>query len=144
MPDLRTPTSPLRQQHHRRNDSDVSVQGLAVMFENLEVKDFKEAQAKYLAALQKQKTKHAVEIKELERKHAIWMSRRELRVEELKDALERSQDTNKEVVPKDSWDAARQDHREAIAKWEKALQQSEEKRKQTEKKAVSYHCDLMA
>jgi hypothetical protein len=108
------------------------------MFENLDVKDFKEAQAKYLVALQKQKTKHATEIKELERKHAVWMSRRELRVEELKDALERAQDTSKEVVPKDSWDAARQDHREAIAKWEKALQHSEEKRKQTEKKAVGY------
>ena len=109
------------------------------MFENLEVKDFKEAQAKYLAAMQKQKNKHDAEIKELERKHAISTSRRDLRVEELKDALEKAQDYSREVVPKESWDAARQDHREAIAKWEKALQQSEEKRKQAEKKAVCCH-----
>jgi hypothetical protein len=42
---------------HRRTDSDVSVQGLAVMFEGLEVKDPREAAQRYKQMLEKEKLK---------------------------------------------------------------------------------------
>ncbi|KAF2736349.1 hypothetical protein EJ04DRAFT_542567 [Polyplosphaeria fusca] len=132
LPDLR-PT-PLRSMSHRRNDSDVSVHGLAAMFENLEVKDFKEAQAKYLNALQKQKTRHAAEMVDLENKHRQALSRYDLRADELKSDLKKAREANENTVSKDTWDKERQDHRAAIAKWDKALKESQEKRLHAESK----------
>lgn len=107
------------------------------MFENLEVKDPKEAQAKYMQAMQRMKTKHASEIKEMERKHSLAIGRYEVRFDELKAEVKRAREASEDTISRDLWDKARQDHREAIAKWEKAMQYSEEKRKQAEKKAVS-------
>ncbi|KAF2120290.1 hypothetical protein BDV96DRAFT_642129 [Lophiotrema nucula] len=130
LPDLR----PLRTLSHRRNDSDVSVHGLAAMFENLEVKDFKEAQSKYLAALQKQKTKHAKEIVDMENRHRLAIGRFEVRCDELKSDLKRAQEVTKDTIDKHVWDKERQDHREALAKWEKALAKENERRKQIEAK----------
>lgn len=132
LPDLRT--SPLRR--HRRNDSDVSVQGLAAMFENLEVKDFKEAQAKYMQALQRQKTKHAAEIRQMEKEHALGMSRRQVRIEELESELDRWKENHGDCKEKAVWDAARKEQREAITKWENAMKDSEEKRLQMHNKIV--------
>ncbi|PVI01226.1 hypothetical protein DM02DRAFT_363542 [Periconia macrospinosa] len=128
LPDLRT--SPLRR--HRRNDSDVSVHGLAAMFENLEVKDFKEAQAKYTQALQKEKTRHAAEIRQMEKDYALGMSRRQIRIEELEALLDQMVQNHKNCIPKDVWDAARKEQRDAISKWEGAMKRVEEKRGQME------------
>ncbi|CAI6336598.1 unnamed protein product [Periconia digitata] len=128
IPDLRT--SPLRR--HRRNDSDVSVHGLAAMFENLEVKDFKEAQAKYTNALQKERTKHASEVRQMEKDYALGMSRRQVRIEELEAQLGHMIQNHKNCISKDVWDAARKEQREAISKWEGAMKRVEEKRGQME------------
>ncbi|KAF1950022.1 hypothetical protein CC80DRAFT_483382 [Byssothecium circinans] len=128
LPDLRT--SPLRR--HRRNDSDISVHGLAAMFENLEVKDFKEAQAKYTQAMQNQKTKHAAEVRQMEKDYALAMSRRQVRIEELQAQLNSMAEIHQGCIPKDVWDAARKEQRDAISKWEGAMKRMEEKRGQME------------
>ncbi|KAL1598791.1 hypothetical protein SLS60_007933 [Paraconiothyrium brasiliense] len=125
LPDLRT--SPLRK--HRRNDSDVSVQGLAAMFENLEVKDFKEAQAKYMVALQKEKTKHAAEITKLERKYQM-MERYRVRVDELEHELKRKAQEHDSCIARETYEKCRKDNRDAIAKWENAFKHVEEQREQ--------------
>ncbi|KAF2642020.1 hypothetical protein P280DRAFT_449438 [Massarina eburnea CBS 473.64] len=122
--------SPLRK--HKRNDSDVSVHGLAAMFENLEVKDFKEAQAKYAQVMQKQKTKHAAEIRQMEKDYALGISRRQIRIEELQAQLHNVSENHEGCMPKDVWDAARKEQRNAIAKWEGAMKRMEEKRGQME------------
>jgi hypothetical protein len=130
--DLRT--SPLRK--HRRNDSDVSVQGLAAMFENLEVKDFKEAQAKYLVALQKERTKHAADMTKMERKYQM-MERYRVRVDELEQELKRKAQEHDGCVPREVYDRYRKDNRDAIAKWEQAFKRVEEQNEQREAKMVS-------
>jgi hypothetical protein len=132
LPDLRT--SPLRK--HRRNDSDISVQGLAAMFENLEVKDFKEAQAKYLVALQKERTKHAADMTKMERKYQM-MERYRVRVDELEQELKRKAQEHDGCVPREVYDRYRKDNRDAIAKWEQAFKRVEEQNEQREAKMVS-------
>ncbi|KAL5373630.1 hypothetical protein DPSP01_012567 [Paraphaeosphaeria sporulosa] len=125
LPDLRT--SPLRK--HRRNDSDVSVQGLAAMFENLDVKDFKEAQAKYMVALQKEKTKHAAEITKMERKIQM-LERYRVRAEELDEEKKRTAKEHDNCVSRDVYEKCRKDQRDAISKWENAFRNKEEEREQ--------------
>jgi hypothetical protein len=125
---------------HRRNDSDVSVHGLAAMFENLEVKDFKEAQTKYLNALNKQKVKYMHEIEEMEKKHIDAIKRYRLSHDEMKGDLKRQQDLCENHVDRDIWDKARQEHREALAKWEAHSRGLEERKKQIEAHAVSIYC----
>ncbi|KAF1976279.1 hypothetical protein BU23DRAFT_456528 [Bimuria novae-zelandiae CBS 107.79] len=131
LPDLRT--SPLRK--HRRNDSDVSVQGLAAMFENLEVKDFKEAQAKYMVALQKEKSKHAAEMTKMERKFQM-MERYKVRVEELEQDMKRMTQEHDGCVSRELYEKSRKDSREAIAKWESAFKRVEEHKEQWDAKIV--------
>ncbi|KAF2194614.1 hypothetical protein K469DRAFT_650524 [Zopfia rhizophila CBS 207.26] len=134
LPDLRT--SPLRSLSHRRKDSDVSVHGLAAMFENLEVKDFKEAQATYMKALQKQKTKHVNEVKDIETKHRQAVGRYEIRLEELNGELKRAKEALKEeTFTREQWDKQRKEHREAEGKWEEAAKHQKEKRTQAEAQA---------
>lgn len=106
------------------------------MFENLEVKDFKEAQAKYVQTLQKERTKHVVEIRQMEKDYALGMTRRQMRIEELETQLDRMTQNHKNCTPKDVWDAARKEQREAIAKWESAMKRVEEKRGQMESHIV--------
>ncbi|ORY16452.1 hypothetical protein BCR34DRAFT_597733 [Clohesyomyces aquaticus] len=121
MPDLRS-ASPLRGLSHRRNDSDISVVGLAAMFENLEVKDFKEAQARYMKAMEKQKIKHAAELKDLEAKQRLADIRYDMRVEELKGELSKVKEALKDTYTKEQWEKLRQQHRKEIDRWEDALQ----------------------
>ncbi|KAL5409561.1 hypothetical protein PMIN03_005907 [Paraphaeosphaeria minitans] len=125
LPDLRT--SPLRK--HRRNDSDVSVHGLAAMFENLEVKDFKEAQTKYMVALQKEKTRHAAEITKMERKIQM-LERHRVRAEELDEEKKRTAKEHDNCVSRDVYEKYRKDNRDAIYKWETAFRNKEEEREQ--------------
>lgn len=110
------------------------------MFENLEVKDFKEAQAKYLKALDKQKEAHDREMKAMHMKHVQDLGRREVRIEELRKAekeLMQLRETHKECPTKASWDKARQEHREANAKWDKVMVEAQEKIRRLEAKLVS-------
>lgn len=130
LPDLST--SPFR--GHRRDDSTVC--SLASMFENLAVKDPKEAHAKYVQALEKQKSRHASDMKEMQRKHEQAMQRLEARNEELKASVSTAQKT-KDAIPRDQWDKRCQEHRDAIAKWVDAMKLVQDRVKQAEKKAVS-------
>lgn len=137
LPDLRT--SPLRKQH-RRNDSDVSVHGLAAMFENLQVKDFKEAQAKYLKALEKQKEAHDKEMRVLHQKHVGDLARQDLRIEQLRNVdkeLREWKDAHVGCGGRAEFDKARQESREAIAKWERTMEEAAAKIKRMEVKLVS-------
>lgn len=106
------------------------------MFENLEVKDFKEAQAKYLVALQKEKSKHAAEITKMERKYQM-MERYKVRVDELEHELKRKTQEHDGCVAREVYEKCRKDNREAIAKWENAFKRVEEYREQMDAKNVS-------
>ena len=137
LPDLRL--SPLRK--HRRNDSDVSVQGLAAMFENLEVKDFKEAQAKYLKALEKQKDAHDKEMRAMHLKHTGDLARQELRIEQLRNVdkeLREWKDVHHGCPGRAEMDKARQESREAISKWERTTEEAVAKIKRMDAKIVSF------
>jgi uncharacterized protein YeeX (DUF496 family) len=109
---------------------------MAAMFENLGVKDTKEAQQNYMQMMQRQKAKHKKEVEDLEKKVRDIPQRYEMRIEELKTSVRRLEMVAGDTISRELWDKQRQEHREAISKWEKAMQYSEEKRKQAEKKAV--------
>jgi hypothetical protein len=64
---------------HRRTDSDVSVQGLAVMFEGLEVKDPREAAQRYKLMLEKEKAKWVEKLNRHDKDHAVTLERKALR-----------------------------------------------------------------
>lgn len=106
------------------------------MFENLEVKDFKEAQAKYVVALQKEKTKHAAEMTKMERKFQM-MERYRVRVDELEQELKRMAREHDGCISRDVYDRSRKDSRDAIAKWENAFKGVEEQKEQWNAKMVS-------
>ncbi|KAF2271638.1 uncharacterized protein EI97DRAFT_407825 [Westerdykella ornata] len=133
LPDLRA--SPLRK--HRRGDSNVS--GLASMFENLGIRDPKEAHDKYMEAYEKQKLKHANEIKELEKKHADAIARLEIRNEELKAAAKEAKKAVEDTVPREIWDEMRQEHRKTIGKWEAVVRDYEVKVKTQAEKLHKFH-----
>ncbi|KAF2873954.1 hypothetical protein BDV95DRAFT_488295 [Massariosphaeria phaeospora] len=133
LPDLRT--SPLRS--HRRNDSDVSVHGLAAMFENLEVKDFKEAQAKFqqaMHALQREKSKHASELRKLEKDCALSVARRDIRIEELSNELDKAKTSPVGFISKEDHDKERQTSREDAKKWRETIEKVKEEKWQTDSK----------
>lgn len=106
------------------------------MFENLGVKDTKEVQQNYMQMMQRQKSKHKKEVDDLEKRVRDIPQRYEMRIEELKASVRRLEMVAGDTISRELWDKQRQEHREAISKWEKAMQYSEEKRKQAEKKAV--------
>jgi hypothetical protein len=137
LPDLRM--SPLRN-HHRRNDSDVSVHGLAAMFENLEVKDFKEAQTKYLKALEKQKDKHDAEMRLMHKNHDQKIQRLEARVDELRSADRQLRELRAEYEKcpkKEDLDKIRKESRDTISRWETTMDEAVAKIKRHEAKMVS-------
>ena len=149
-PNLRS-TSPLRPHSHRRNDSDVSVQILAGMFENLEVKDPREACKRFKDLLEKEKTRNAERLSKLEKEHAkrerdheMSMSRREIRIEELKSQLEQANGSLEVGVSKDRYEKEHKAHKAAIDKWESVFKQNEEKWRQQQAKLVSREAPYMA
>lgn len=113
------------------------------MFENLEVKDFKEAQAKYVVALQKEKAKHAAEMTKMERKY-LMMERYRIRVDELEQDLKRVTHQHDNCITRELHDRYRKESREAIAKWENAFKRVEEHKEQWDAKMVGQsllkHC----
>ena len=144
-----TPTlrshSPLRNAH-RRNDSDVSVQGLAVMFENLEVKDPREASLRFKAALEKEKAKNAEKVNKLEKEHArrekeheLAINRRNVRIEELQSELETVKNDLQVGVSKAQYEKERKAHKANVAQWEKVFKQNEDKWRNTQANLVCYH-----
>jgi len=109
------------------------------MFENLEVKDFKELQAKYMRALQTVKVKHTSEMQTLEKKQAIDLGRWKMRTEEAEDELEKLKELHKACISREDWDLARRKHREEINKWETAAKRFEEHKANLAAKLVCYN-----
>ncbi|KAF9695588.1 hypothetical protein EKO04_006472 [Ascochyta lentis] len=112
--------SPLRS--HRRNDSDVSVHGLAVMFETLEVKDPREARDRYQALLAKDRAK----FDKIEKEYAMSSSRKEVRIEELKNELKAAKEELDLAVSRDAYEKERKAHKANVAKWEKVFKERED------------------
>ncbi|KAF3039385.1 hypothetical protein E8E12_007719 [Didymella heteroderae] len=113
--------SPLRSSH-RRTDSEVSVAGLATMFETLEVKDPKEARDRYMALLAKEKAK----FEKIEKEYNMSASRKELRIEELKNELKTAKEELEIAVSRDAFEKERKAHKANVAKWEKVFKEREE------------------
>lgn len=135
------PGSPLRS--HRRNDSDVSVQGLATMFETLEVKDPREARDRFKAALEKEKAKWmdklgAVEkeMNKMQKEHGLAMSRREVRIEELRADVKKLQEANEVAVSREQFEKEFKAHRANVKKWEQTFKERENIWKQDAAKLV--------
>ncbi|KZM20319.1 hypothetical protein ST47_g8463 [Ascochyta rabiei] len=112
--------SPLRS--HRRNDSDVSVHGLAVMFETLEVKDPREARDRYQALIAKDRAK----FEKIEKEYAMSSSRKEVRIEELKNELKAAKEELDLAVSRDAYEKERKAHKANVAKWEKVFKERED------------------
>ncbi|RYN43972.1 hypothetical protein AA0113_g4262 [Alternaria arborescens] len=131
-PNLR-PHSPLRHTH-RRTDSDVSVTALTGMFENLEVKDPREACKRFKELLDKERIRHAEKLNKIEKEHAkkereqeMAMSRRDIRIDELKNELEHASGSLGEAITKERYEKEREASKAAIKKWEKIFKENEEK-----------------
>ncbi|KAF2624926.1 hypothetical protein BU25DRAFT_347006 [Macroventuria anomochaeta] len=113
--------SPLRSSH-RRTDSDVSVHGLAAMFETLEVKDPREARDRYMALLVKEKAK----FDKIEKEYTMSSSRKEVRIEELKNELKAAKEELDLAVSRDAYEKERKAHKANVAKWEKVFKERED------------------
>ncbi|KAJ8108335.1 hypothetical protein OPT61_g8244 [Boeremia exigua] len=113
--------SPLRSSH-RRTDSEGSVHGLAAMFETLEVKDPREARDRYIALLAKEKAK----FDKIEKDYNMSASRKEVRIEELKNELRIAKEELEMAVSRDAFEKERKAHKANVAKWEKVFKEREE------------------
>ncbi|KAF2123296.1 hypothetical protein P153DRAFT_328517 [Dothidotthia symphoricarpi CBS 119687] len=150
LPALRS-GSPLRS--HRRNDSDVSVQGLATMFETLEVKDPREARDRYKAALEKEKARWVdklsvmeKEMAKMQKEHGLAMSRRDVRIEELRADTKKLQEANEVAVSREQFEKEFKAHRANVKKWEQTFKERENiwkqdaaKLKESESRCQSLH-----
>jgi hypothetical protein len=121
------------------------------MFENLEVKDPREACKRFKDLLEKEKTRNAERLSKLEKEHAkrerdheMSMSRREIRIEELKSQLEQANGSLEVGVSKDRYEKEHKAHKAAIDKWESVFKQNEEKWRQQQAKLVSREALCMA
>jgi hypothetical protein len=147
-PNLRA-SSPLRPNSHRRGDSDVSVQALAGMFENLEVKDPREACKRFKELLEKEKIRNAEKLNKLEKEHAkkerdheMALSRRDVRIDELKSQVEQANGSLQVGITKDRYEKEHKAHKAAIDKWETVFKQNEERWRQQQAKVVSHEITI--
>jgi hypothetical protein len=141
-PPLRT-HSPLRHSH-RRTDSDVSVTALTGMFENLEVKDPREACKRFKELLDKERIRNAEKLAKIEKEHAkkekeheMALSRRDIRIEELKSELEHASGSLDVAITKERYEKERKANKAAINQWETVFKQNEERWKGMQHKMVS-------
>ncbi|KAJ4373307.1 hypothetical protein N0V83_003601 [Neocucurbitaria cava] len=139
-PNLRS-WSPSRHPPHRRNDSEVSVQGLAVMFESLDVKDPREAVKRLKDALDKEKVRSTEKLHKMEKEHArkekeheMALGRREVRIEELQSKLEAAEQRNEVGVTREQYEKERKAHKANVAQWEKVFKENEDKWRSTQAK----------
>ncbi|KAH3916563.1 hypothetical protein HBI56_047400 [Parastagonospora nodorum] len=119
--------SPIRGPMHRRTDSDVSVQGLAVMFEGLEVKDPREAVQRYKQMLEKEKSKWAEKFHRHEKDHSTILERKALRIEELESELAQARSSLQVGVSKDQYEKEWKAHKANVKKWEQVFKDREER-----------------
>ncbi|USP80273.1 uncharacterized protein yc1106_07547 [Curvularia clavata] len=134
--------SPLRHSH-RRTDSDISVTALTGMFENLEVKDPREACRRFKELLDKERTKNAEKLAKIEKEHAkkekeheMALSRRDIRIEELKSELEHASGSLEVAITKERYEKERKANKAAINQWEAVFKQNEERWKGMQHKMV--------
>lgn len=143
-PNLRSP-SPLRNQHgqqpyqhqrtgsdisvesvkrrHQRTNSEISVSGLAVMFENLEVKDPKEAAKRYKEALAKEKAKGD----KAEARYQMLIDRKDIYIEQLKGDLDKAKASLEVGVTKSTYEREYMASREKIANLSQRLGEMDDK-----------------
>jgi hypothetical protein len=112
---------------HRRTDSDVSVQGLAVMFEGLEVKDPREAAQRYKQMLEKEKLKWTEKFNRHEKDHGAILERKALRIEELESELAQARSSLQVGVSKDQYEKEWKAHKANVKKWEQVFKDREER-----------------
>lgn len=120
------------------------------MFENLEVKDPREASKRFKEVLEKERIKHAEKLSKLEKEfarkqeeHEMAISRRDLRIDELKNKVEESQGSLQEGVSKAMYERERLAHKENVGKWEKVFKDNESRWKSEHAKLVSLICYLV-
>lgn len=104
------------------------------MFENLEVKDPREASKRFKEALEKEKARNAERMNKIEKEHArrekeheLALDRRNVRIEELQSELVTVKDELQVGVTKAQYEKERKAHKANIAQWEKVFKQNEDK-----------------
>jgi hypothetical protein len=133
----RSPTrSPIRSQH-RRTDSDVSVQGLATMFEGLEVKDPREAVQRYKQLLDKEKLRFVDKLKRQEKEHTMSVERRALRIEELESELALARSQLQAGVSRAQYEKEYMDNKANVKRWEQLFKEREDQWNSDHRKLVS-------
>ncbi|KAL5117936.1 hypothetical protein ACEQ8H_004081 [Pleosporales sp. CAS-2024a] len=119
--------SPIRGPLHRRTDSDVSVQGLATMFEGLEVKDPREAVQRYKQLLDKEKMRWTEKFNRHERDHSAILERKALRIEELESELAQAKANLQAGVSKEQYEKEWKANKANVKKWEQVFKDREER-----------------
>lgn len=102
------------------------------MFETLEVKDPREARDRYIALLAKEKAKWD----KIEKDYVMSASRKEVRIEELKNELKATKEDLELAVSRDAFEKERKAHKANVAKWEKVFKEREEAWKVSNSKLV--------
>ena len=113
------------------------------MFENLEVKDPKEASKRFKEALEKEKSRNAERLNKLEKEygkrekdHEMALSRRDLRIDELKKDLEHASSSLEAGVTRSQYEREWKANKDNIAKWQQTFRDNEEKWKNALNRAV--------
>jgi hypothetical protein len=112
---------------HRRTDSDVSVQGLAVMFEGLEVKDPREAVQRYKQLLEREKAKWAEKLNRYEQGHAATMERKALRIEELESELAQAKASLQVGISREQYEKEWKANKANVKRWEQVFKEREDR-----------------
>lgn len=114
------------------------------MFENLEVKDPREASKRFKEALEKEKAKQAEKLNKMEKEHAkrerdldLAVRRREVRIDELQGLLQAAEQRNEAGVTKAQYEKEYKANKANIAQWEKVFKDNEDKWRSTQARLVS-------
>lgn len=114
------------------------------MFENLEVKDPREASKRFKEALDKEKAKQVEKMNKMEKDHAkrerdldMAVQRRDIRIEELEDLLKAAQHRNVDGVTKAQYEKEYKANKANVARWEQVFKDNEDKWRSTMAKLVS-------
>ncbi|KAI8932772.1 hypothetical protein NX059_010262 [Plenodomus lindquistii] len=112
---------------HQRTGSDVSVTGLAVLFDNLEVKDPKEVAKRYKEALSKEKAKSD----KTEARYQMLIDRKDVYIEQLKSDLDKAKSSLEAGISKADYEREYMSSREKIAGLSQRLSEMEDKYRTT-------------
>lgn len=117
------------------------------MFENLEVKDPREACKRFKELLDKERIRNAEKLNKIakehakkEKEHEMALSRRDMRIDELKSELEHASGSLDVAITKERYEKERKANKAAINQWETVFKQNEERWKNMQHKMVSPAC----